>query len=160
MAFDFETPECLQQANTENDAGGACDADYHSLLRHAYLPIVSTALNLTLPVIIRSYAWRTSARGNISIIARKPLNAANLKVSSESMDVPELHPLTERPESICMAVSVSGSDGIAITTTLPSGVRPSTRSDIALPLGPVAITALAHPSSLKRSATLSPSESR
>ena len=58
--------------------------------------IVNTALNLTLPLIIWSYASSTFASGYFSIIGRTPVRALNRSVSSESFAVPEGHPWIDR----------------------------------------------------------------
>ena len=54
--------------------------------------IVSTALNLAFPVIIRSNASSTLESGYLSIIGRTPVTALNRNVSSESLAVPDGQP--------------------------------------------------------------------
>ena len=75
----------------------ACHSCTLGLLPFLGLPsqIFKTERNRTLPDILRSQASAARSSGNVSIIGRTPLAAANLSVSSESLEVPDGQPITD-----------------------------------------------------------------
>ena len=105
-------------------------------------------------MIIRSYPSAARSIGNVSIIARTPVAAANLSVSSESFEVPDGHPIIDLWAPRSETVDISDGSKLAPTTTsLPFTAKPSTSGPNALPSGAVARITLAPPSLFSSAAT-------
>src|SRR3954467_12187730 len=91
----------------------------------AQAPVVSTHLNLALPLIIKSYASAARSSGKTSFIGLTPDRTLNDNVSCESMEVPDGQPTNDRRPWINRIGGTSiGSSDAPIMTIFPSTARP------------------------------------
>lgn len=102
-----------------------------------FLFITRTPLNLTLPSSMCFIASFAFSRGNSSTIHLTSWFFANSIASSLSNPCPLGHPCTEAPLTISGVVSMGTSPARAMTSSLPPGARPCTRSPMRSGFGAV-----------------------